>query len=271
MTELFVYFDPESSFLAGSIGAAKRRLADRRGRVHLGAEAWELGCKAFSQFRTADGGAVSTADLRDIARSVQAEIPRYHQLIRDAVQKGKITLAEPIVWDDVTQVSESSGPSWSSQIVSLLSVISQLPAWDPPEFVDDYADWIAIGCLGCLEDAVGASVFGIKSELAASMMDAQWLMDAIFTADAVSKSVSVKVAGAESARQSKMAKKRHEGTPIQKAKKVVYACFLALHEDPGKYPGHTAFARAMLDKFPDDLTSEVVVSRWAAQWKRQLS
>ena len=54
----------------------------------------------------------------------------------------------------------------------------------------------------------------------------------------------------------------------QSMKAWVYERWQAWQNNPNAYKGATAFARDMLDKHPNKLTSEVVITRWVRAWAR---
>lgn len=72
-----------------------------------------------------------------------------------------------------------------------------------------------------------------------------------------------------SARMSRAAASRYSDDPKQAIKAQVKECWRRWQEEPSSYPSAAAFARGMLDKWPDDLTSEAVISRWVRDWKRK--
>ena len=57
-------------------------------------------------------------------------------------------------------------------------------------------------------------------------------------------------------------------SPKNDAKAFVYECWLSWQGEPGEYPSTAAFARAMLEKFPDDLTSQPVIEGWVRGWRK---
>lgn len=68
------------------------------------------------------------------------------------------------------------------------------------------------------------------------------------------------------------ARAKHEKTPQQKAKKEVHNFWLDWQQNaPDRYPSASAFARDMLDKFPDDLSSQMTIQKWATRWKQELA
>jgi hypothetical protein len=71
----------------------------------------------------------------------------------------------------------------------------------------------------------------------------------------------------ESARRA--ANIKHQSTKQAQAKRIVRECWVAWIEDPSQYASAAGFARAMLDKFPEDLCSQVVVERWVRQWRAE--
>ena len=64
------------------------------------------------------------------------------------------------------------------------------------------------------------------------------------------------------------AKLRHALDPKQAAKRFVKECWEVWRAQPEQYKSAAEFARAMLDKQPDTLKSEVVVSRWVREWAK---
>lgn len=63
---------------------------------------------------------------------------------------------------------------------------------------------------------------------------------------------------------------RHARTPQAAAKVVVRECWQAWEATPSQYGGSAAFARAMLDKFPDELRSQQVIERWVREWRSDI-
>jgi hypothetical protein len=256
----FVYFDPEGSFLPGSNGLGQRRLIDAHGRRHLGEDAWALGHQAFATLAASNGAAPSKSVLENIASGIEAELPAYFDVIRKAVAEGKMKPFPHCADEVLERLGEDVG--WASGIVSVLSVISQMPDNEPAETSLVYAEWFAAGCLGCLDEAVRASVYRDNTALAAGMIDAVWLMQTLSAGDRMWKSARERAV--------ELARKRHQADPKQQAKKKVYELFLAWQQAPGKYTTDVVFARDMLDKFPTELVSEVVITRWVRAWRKEL-
>ena len=69
------------------------------------------------------------------------------------------------------------------------------------------------------------------------------------------------------ARRSAMARYA-KGGPKSEAKAVVLDCWQRWSKCPKQYPSTAAFARSMMDKFPDDLKSQPVIERWVREWRR---
>jgi len=57
--------------------------------------------------------------------------------------------------------------------------------------------------------------------------------------------------------------------PKQAAKATVRECWIDWQKRPDIYKGKAAFAKAMLDKFPDVLESQPVIERWCRAWERE--
>lgn len=64
---------------------------------------------------------------------------------------------------------------------------------------------------------------------------------------------------------------RHRCSPQSKAKDFIRDCWVAWRSQPDQYPGPTAFARSMLEKFPDVLKSQDVVMRWVRMWDQEIA
>jgi len=74
----------------------------------------------------------------------------------------------------------------------------------------------------------------------------------------------------QSARMSRAAANRYSKDPKQAAKAQVKECWHRWRqEQPNSYPGPTSFARDMLAKWPNELTSETVVVRWVRKWDNE--
>lgn len=75
----------------------------------------------------------------------------------------------------------------------------------------------------------------------------------------------------EGAREAKRraARARHVNDPKQAVKQEVRGLWQSWEDEPSRYPSIAAFARDMCDKWPESLTSEVVVSRWVREWRKE--
>jgi hypothetical protein len=73
----------------------------------------------------------------------------------------------------------------------------------------------------------------------------------------------------ESARMARAARARHNKDPKQKIKQEVRELWQLWEENRSSYLSTAAFARDMLDKWPNDLSSTVVVERWVRKWRRE--
>lgn len=70
-------------------------------------------------------------------------------------------------------------------------------------------------------------------------------------------------------KMSRAARARHSKDPKQLVKRKVQELWQRWSKEPPSYPSIAAFARSMVDKWPDQLSSEIVVARWVRQWRRQ--
>lgn len=66
------------------------------------------------------------------------------------------------------------------------------------------------------------------------------------------------------------AKKLHLTSAAAIGKKQVHDWWVSWRNKPEMYASTAQFARAMLDKFPDNLTSEAVIARWVRAWSKEL-
>lgn len=71
--------------------------------------------------------------------------------------------------------------------------------------------------------------------------------------------------------QSERAKARyaHDRSGKQWAKGEVKGWWRQWRDNPSLYPSAASFARAMLDKYPDQLTSQPVIEQWVRDWKAE--
>lgn len=73
------------------------------------------------------------------------------------------------------------------------------------------------------------------------------------------------------------AKRRHAISPKQAAKQQVRECWDAWQSKPSQYKSKSAFAKAMLEKFPHEEGGEVgleshrVIERWCKEWESEPS
>jgi hypothetical protein len=66
------------------------------------------------------------------------------------------------------------------------------------------------------------------------------------------------------------AKKMHQSSPAAEGKQKVHEWWLTWKSNPDMYESTASFSRAMLDKYPDHLRSEVVIGRWVTAWSKAL-
>lgn len=64
------------------------------------------------------------------------------------------------------------------------------------------------------------------------------------------------------------ARKRHETSVAAIGKENVHEWWVRWQGEPAMYQSIAQFARAMLDKYPDHLTSEAVIARWVRGWSK---
>jgi hypothetical protein len=99
-------------------------------------------------------------------------------------------------------------------------------------------------------------------------MDVQWFIDQVDRLQEIEDLATRKLHRLDSKRAGERAAKRHAKDPKQAAKAFVRQCWDDWQSSPDSYRTTAAFARAMLDKFPDLLSSQPVIERWVRTWKQ---
>ena len=62
---------------------------------------------------------------------------------------------------------------------------------------------------------------------------------------------------------------RHRQSPKARAKNEVRNMWMNWRNSPNQYRSASAFAKDMLDKFPDELSSQQVIQRWVTSWEKE--
>ena len=132
---------------------------------------------------------------------------------------------------------------------------------------------IATGLL--LADSAATAIAEKKDSLASYLLgqaqDSAEEAMLLLLADKDPDQVKTAIADEMKSRSSAAARSRYaqDKDGKQAVKAWVRECWDAWQISPEKYPSAAAFARDMLDKQPEKLTSSVVVERWARDWSKQ--
>ncbi len=80
--------------------------------------------------------------------------------------------------------------------------------------------------------------------------------------------ISLKIKERKAARNAALS--RHRQSPKARVKNEVRNMWMNWRNKPSQYRSASAFARDMLDKFPDELSSQQTIQRWVTAWKKEL-
>jgi hypothetical protein len=166
----------------------------------------------------------------------------------------------PVEWRD---------HDWLWQIKTLIRFFYALSKakQEPPAIA--FGAHLAIATLLSLDRAVWFSRQGDIAGLSDSLLDAAWFFEQIEAVQRHARDAEFLLSARDSTRASDRAKTRHARDPKRHAKNFVRECWDRWQGAPSEYSSASAFARAMLDKLPNVLKSEVVVTRWVRQWQRE--
>jgi len=262
MAYQFYFCDPVASFSKGSMGKRARRIVGTWGESNLGLDAWKVGLRAYDQVRAACGCEPSLADLKDFVDATRPFLDDFFVTLEESVRTGRVTLIDantgklrkkPLRWKDA---------DWTWQMRTMLRCMVELSAINAArEIVNGIGPYFAIAALAELDEAVLASLDGATEAVLESVMNATWLMDQVDAAGRIAEAATAMLGKLDSQRASSRAKERHAKDPRRQARNFVHECWLAWRAKPSQYPSAAAFARAMLDKEPDRLKSEEVITR----------
>lgn len=86
---------------------------------------------------------------------------------------------------------------------------------------------------------------------------------------AFDKVLGLAAAASASAAARKAALAKHaKPSAKSRAKQAAFELFQTWEQHPLQYPSVAAFARSVLDKYPDELTSQPVIEGWVRQWRK---
>lgn len=264
-------YDIDRSFVVESPGRGQRRLMNARGQPQLGEQAWLLGFAAFSLLRTTDGRTVTNNDLRGWVPKTEPDLDEFFIALDERAEAGRISFVKPGTGEAVHDPGCWRDGDWPWKVETVGRFMLDLPNADIADVVDIYGAHFLVAALFRLDDAAIAAFMDDDDAMAACLLEAAWFVETVQSADRVGSVVSTRMRALDSRRASDRAKQRHAVDPKRAAKDFAFDCWMAWQAAPTQYANATDFARAMLDKFPDTLTSEVVITRWVRAWGKAAS
>lgn len=268
-TYLFKFCDPVASFRKGSKGRRSRKIHGSWGESKLGSDAWTVGLRAYEQVSAACGREASMADLKDFVDGTRPLLEDFGKWLEEASCSGKILLVNPVTDKPRKKPLQWKAGGWTWQMRTMLTCMVEICTVNAArEIAEGLGPYFAIAALGELDEAALASLDNATEDVLESVTHARWLMDQVNAASRIEEAAKAMLVKLDSQRASNRAKERHARDPRRRARNFVHECWLAWQTEPRQYPSAAAFARAMLDKEPDTLTSEVVVTRWVREWTK---
>lgn len=269
MISKILAFEIAASFEVGSKGRAECRLVDKRGEFQLGSEAWRIGFKAFEWLSVEDRNIIyDSKRLFDYLSGWIELIDERMLEIQSIIDSGPTNIVDELTGDKITNLYLSDA-DWQSKLKLFVSFLQATPQYVSLDLVNYFGGLFVLAVFYQLDDAVIATQLGDHELLADSMMGAAWFLHQLDSADRTSTMAASELKRLDSRRASQRAQRRHEVDPKRKAKDFAKECWQAWRAEPERYPSATAFARSMVEKFPDELTSEIVVTRWVRQWDKE--
>ena len=264
---MFKFCDPIASFSPGSPGAAAQRITGTGG-FRLGQDAWRLGSKAYERLRSKAGAEVSIDEILCFMDAEEPYLDEFMETLIAAAKEGRIALVDPagkpqdlsLDWRDAT---------WSWKLITMVRFIDGLPTSEREPVGASFGAQILVAALVALDDAVLDSLSDNHDGVSERLLECAWLVDRVESIERAEKDARALLKLLDTNRASERAKLRHAQDPKRAARDFVRLCWEDWRKAPGSYPSASAFARAMLDKHPDTLTSEVVVARWVRKWNRE--
>lgn len=266
---LFYFCDPVASFSEGSRGRRLHRIFGSSGEAKLSSDAWRIGARAYEAVCAACGGQASLADLKDFIEQTRPLLEDFFTDMTTGALNGRISLLrpdgkaheQPLKWEEA---------SWSWQMQTMLRVMVEVSTMNAAaHIVEAFGPYFAIAALCELDAAALSSISDDPEGVADSIICATWLMDQLTAVGRVADAAKTLLGKLDSERASMRARARHARDPRQVARAFVHECWLAWQAKPEQYVSAAAFARAMIDKEPDTLKSEVVITRWVREWAKR--
>lgn len=264
---LFLAYDLEASFKAEGDGQKNRRLVTRWQTTRLGEEAWALGLKAYQSLRTEGGEPITPTDLVNYVKSSKAEVTEFFQAVEKRFLAGEVFLASPI-GEKWATMPDWKDADWPWQVKTMGHIVASSAGDNPAEAARLLATDYLVAALCRLDDAVICADLDDVEGLTAVLIDVQWFIDQVDRSQEIEDLATKNLRRLDSRRAGERAAKRHASDPKQAAKAFIRQCWQDWQASPDSYRSTAAFARAMLDKFPDLLSSQPVIERWVRTWKQ---
>lgn len=259
--------DFTASFSKGSQGQLMRRLIDFDGKPKFGEDAWLLGARAHQLLSQLNGEDATERQYYEHATAVEKACDEIFAEIIPFIESGQVS---------VNIAGAACSPAeigWSNQdwiwkmefCLGLLKASKEnISTHSLPTDAERSYLW---GVFTSLDDAAITAFLGDEESSSKFLLEAAEFLRLVEGKKEVEESAALRLKELDSQRASDHAKAKHAKDPKQQAKELVRQMYFAWQERPSQYPTASAFARAMLDKFPDDLRSEIVVTRWVRAWK----
>ena len=268
----FYFCDPIASFAPGSIGKRTHAIYGRSGTraEKIGKDAFSLGARAYDVISAINGEPLTVELLIELMRQVEPIFEDFFKTLEERVRVGAITLV-----DAETGKPRRRGrslrwrtASWSWKMRAFMVAMVDL-AQGQPQPLSSFNIYLALATLVELDDVVLCRLDNDAEGIANGLLNASWMMNQVDASDSAVQTATLMLGKLDSERASSRAKARHAKDPKRAARDFVYECWLAWNNEPEHYPSTAAFARSMLDKFPDTLKSQAVIAGWVRSWKRQ--
>lgn len=234
----------------------------------MGIDAWHLGRRAYERLRADAGGRLTVKALLRFIDDEERYFDEFFEELNRKALAGRLILVKPDGETPVELPISWRDGEWSWKVLTFVRFANGLPPTEEP-ITELFVNHMLVAALLYLDAAALCSLGGDSAGVSSNLLDASWLVERVDAQDRAERDARALLARLEKARASERAKLRHARDPKRGARDFVYQCWAAWRKSPDAYPSASAFARAMLDKHPDLLTSEVVVARWVRKWDRE--
>jgi hypothetical protein len=278
MSFKFYFCDPEASFGAESPGRLAKRIVDTHKHPHLGIDAWELGSKAYAMLRDEADRPPTNSDLERFIAGSRPMLEEFFKDLSETASSGRITLVSRETGEHISALTyDWNGGDWSWRVLTMVRFIHQIATKKASsedgnldhEWLQGLEPHMMVAVLCLLDSAALMSLDNDAAEAAEDILSAAWLLEQVEAHERAEEAGLKIAANIERKRASDRARVRHAKDPKRQARDFVKECWQSWRNAPDQYPSAAAFSRAMLDKQPDLLKSEVVVARWVRSWDKE--